>query len=192
MAQTKASTAKPSGGKKPGKRSSGTVRKASSKHTKAGSQRSKTRAKAKRPVSRSSSSNGGSSNKVSDGAKAVRESLEGAGQKAGRATSEVAGKAKIPLIAGGAAVVGAASGLALGASRSRSGKVLGVRMPKTKVKIRSKDLLKSADRVARAGEQIGRLSTGLREIQGTSGSSNGNGGDRSPIEVVLQGLTRRR
>jgi hypothetical protein len=60
------------------------------------------------------------------------------------------------------------------------------------VKIRSKDLLESADRVARAGEQIGRLSTGLREIQGTSDSTAGKGDGRSPIEVVLQGLTRRK
>jgi hypothetical protein len=63
-------------------------------------------------------------------------------------------------------------------------------MPKTKAKISSKDVVKSADKVARAGEKIGRLSTGFREIQGTSDLSNGN--DRSPIEVVLQGLTRRR
>lgn len=190
MAQTKASTAKSGGSKKAAKRPSATAKKASSKRSNAASKRSKTRARAKRPASGSSSSNG-SSNKASSGVSAVRESLGDAGQKAGRATSEAASKAKIPLIAGGAAVIGAASGLALAASRSSRGKVLGMRMPKSKVKIRSKDLLKSADKVARAGEQIGRLSTGLREIQGTSGSSNGNGGDRSPIEVVLQGLTRR-
>jgi hypothetical protein len=189
MAQTKASAAKRGGGKRVQKSPSRSAKKAASKRSKTGA--NKTRPKAKRPVSRSGSSNG-SSNKVSEGAKAVRESLGDVGQKAGRATSVAAGKAKIPLIAGGAAAVGAASGLALAASRSRHGKVLGMRMPKAKLKIRSKDLLKSADRVARAGEQVGRLSTGIREIQGTSGPSNGNGGDRSPIEVVLQGLTRRR
>jgi len=113
-----------------------------------------------------------------------------AGQRAGHATAKAASKAKIPLIAGGAALVGAASGAAIAAARSRGSKVLGVPMPKTKVKIRTKDLARTADRVASAGEQIGRLSTGLRELQGT-GHSNGNSRHRSPIEVVLQGLTRR-
>ncbi len=188
MAETK--TARPkkkaAGGKAAG-RASSSVKKAGSKSSKSSKARSSasSRAKAKRPAAQSHSTNG-----VSGGAKAVRETIGDAGQKAGRVTGEAASKAKIPLIAGGAAVVGAASGLALAASRSHGKKVLGMRLPRTKVKIRSKDLVKGADKVARAGEQIGRLSTGLREIQGTSGSSNGH--DRSPIEVVLQGLTRRR
>lgn len=179
MAETKTSRPKRSGGSKATKRSSSSAKKSSSK----------SRARGKRPTSQRPSSSG-SSNGVSKGVKAVRDTVEDAGQKAGRASSQAASKAKIPLIAGGAAVVGAASGLALAASRSHRSKVLGMKMPKTKVKIRSKDLVKSADRVARAGEQIGRLSTGLREIQGTSGPSNGS--DRSPIEVLLQGLTNRR
>jgi hypothetical protein len=80
--------------------------------------------------------------------------------------------------------------MALNSSRSKGTKVLGLTMPKTKVKIRSKDLVKAADRVAGAGEQIGRVSTGFRELQGTR-DSNGNGHHRSPIEVLIQGLTRR-
>ena len=127
---------------------------------------------------------------VVDGVSAVRETVGDAGQKAGHATAKAASKAKIPLIAGGAALVGAASGIALTAARSKGSKILGVQVPKTKVKIRTKDLARTADRVASAGEQIGRLSTGLRELQGTSGS-NSNGQQRSPIEVLLQGLTRR-
>jgi hypothetical protein len=182
MAETKTSRPKRTGSTKARKRPSSSAKKPRS--TSGGS-----RAKAKRPGSQRRSANA-SSNGVSKRAKAVRDSVEDAGQKAGHAGSQAASKAKLPLIAGGAAMVGAASGLALAASRSKGSKVLGMRMPKTKVKISSKDVVKGADKVARAGEKIGRLSTGFREIQGTRDSSNGN--DRSPIEVVLQGLTRRR
>lgn len=182
MAETKTSRPKKTAGSKAAKRSSSTTKKASAKSK---SRAKGGRAKAKKPISRSRPSSSSSK-----GAKAVRDTVEHAGQKAGRAGSQAASRAKIPLIAGGAAVIGAASGLALAASRSHSNKLLGMKMPKTKVKISSKDLAKSADKVARAGEQIGRLSTGLREIQGTKGSNNGH--DRSPIEVLLQGLTNRR
>lgn len=155
----------------------------------------KRKSTAKNSPSRSSSGNrsrdgGASASGIANGVSAIRETVGDAGEKAGHATTKAASKAKIPLIAGGAALVGAASGIAVTAARSRGGKVLGMQMPKAKVKIRTKDLAKTADRVASAGEQIGRLSTGLRELQGTAGT-NGNGQKRSPIEVLLQGLTRR-
>lgn len=131
-----------------------------------------------------------SGNGVASGVNSVRETVGDAGQKAGHATAKAASKAKIPLIAGGAALVGAAGGIAVTAARSKGSKVLGVQMPRTKVKIRTKDLARTADRVAGVGEQIGRLSTGIRELQ-RPGESNGNGQQRSPIEVLVQGLTRR-
>jgi hypothetical protein len=180
MAQTK-STTKKSGNKRAA--SAGASKKGAAKtKTKA----AKSRSKASSTAARASSGNG-SSKGVSGGIDAAREAIEDVGQKAGKATS----KAKVPLIAGGAALVGAASGVALNAARSNGSKVLGVKMPKTKVKISTKDLAKAADRVAGAGEQIGRLSTGIRELQGTSDGDRGNGRHRSPIEVVIQGLTRR-
>ena len=73
---------------------------------------------------KSSHSNGvaeGVANGVGDGAKAVRDAVGSAGKEAGHAVS----KAKIPLLAGGAAVAGTVGGLVLGASRSGD-KVLGV------------------------------------------------------------------
>jgi len=199
MATTKASrskTAKQKGPAKrrptPASRSAPKQRKGGSK-SKGGSKKSPSRANS---ASRSRSRVAGGSG-VANGVNAVRETVEDAGQKvgdagqrAGHATAKAASKAKIPLIAGGAALVGAAGGAAVAAARSRGSKVLGVSIPKTKVKIRTKDLARTADRVASAGEQIGRLSTSLRELQGT-GYSNGNNRHRSPIEVVLQGLTRR-
>jgi hypothetical protein len=189
MAQTK-SPAKKSPAKKskarPGSSASGSKAKSSSRP-----KASRSRSKASPSSSRASSRNG-ASKVVPDGLKSALDAVEDAGQKAGKATGKAASKAKVPLIAGGAALVGAASGMALNAARSNSSKVLGVKMPKTKVKIRSKDLAKAADRIAGAGEQIGRLSTGIREIQGSGHADNGNGQHRSPIEVLVQGLTRRR
>ena len=184
MAQTKSPTRK-SKAKRGGSGSGSKPKSSSSPKAR------KSRSKASSSSPRASSRNG-SSKVVPDGIKSAREAVEDAGQKAGKATTKVASKAKVPLIAGGAALVGAASGIALNAARSHSTKVLGVKMPKTKVKVSSKDLARAADRVASAGEQIGRLSTGIREIQGTSDADHGNGRHRSPIEVVIQSLTRRR
>jgi hypothetical protein len=108
-----------------------------------------------------------------------------------RASPTKAGKAKIPLIAGGAALAGAASGIALNAARSGNGKVLGKKFPgRKRVKLRSKDLAKTADSLASFGEQVGAVSAGLRTAQEVRG--NGDGAHNSPLEVLLQGLTKRR
>jgi hypothetical protein len=186
MAQTKTSN------KKAAKRSTSNSRKAPTSRRRSSSS-AKRRSGSKSPSSASRSSGNGSSS----GVQAVRDTVAEVGHKAGHATSETASKAgqaaskaKVPLIAGGAALAGAvASGVALSAARSKKGKVLGVKMPKTKMKFETKDLVKTADRVASAGEQIGRVSAGVR--RGTN-SSNGADDHRSPIEVLIQGLTRRR
>jgi hypothetical protein len=160
---------------------------ASSRRSKASSSRSKNGA----PAAQRSSGNGASSHGVVDELKAARDTVGDVGKKAASTTGKAVSKAKVPLIASGAALAGVAGGLALNSTRSKGTKVLGVKMPKTKVKIRSKDLVKAADRVAGAGEQIGRVSTGFRELQGTSDPDHGNGHHRSPLEVVIEGLTRR-
>ena len=140
---------------------------------------------AKRSTARSTT------NGASGGIKSVRDAIGDAGEKAGHATSQVASKGKIPLIAGGAALAGAAGGMALNAARSGGGKVLGMNVPKRKrVKISSKDLVKTANNLASFGEQVGAISAGLRNAQELS--SNDNGVHNSPLEVLLQGLTRRR
>jgi hypothetical protein len=58
-----------------------------------------------------------------------------------------------------------------------------------KVKVSSKD-------VARAAKGVGHLSAQVSEIAGglenAAEGRNGNGRHRSPVEVVLQGLTARR
>jgi len=98
------------------------------------------------------------------------------------------GRSALPLVAGGAALVGAAGGIALGAAKSGS-KILGVRLPQPKrVQIRSKDLSKAAKRVGSFGDQVGELTSELRGIRHDLGDEKGN----SPLEILLKGLTERR
>jgi hypothetical protein len=106
--------------------------------------------------------------------------------------SKVASNAKTPLLASGAALAGAAGGLALGAMRSRRShthKVLGLKMPQAKrVKRRSRDVAKAAREVGTLSQHMSELATELRHVR-----ENSNGGKhRSPVEIVLDGLTARR
>jgi hypothetical protein len=174
MAETKTKRAKPA--KKAKASGSAKTSKAKSKKT-----------ARKPPASTPAAENGnGSSHVVGDGAKAVRDAVGSAGKEAGHVVS----KAKIPLLAGGAAVVGTVGGIALGASRSGD-KVLGVKLPKPKrVKLRSKDLSKVAKEVGRFGENVGELTAELKHAR--EGLANGERKHNSPIEVLLHGLTSRR
>lgn len=122
----------------------------------------------------------------------MRNAVGGAGQTVGK----VASKAKGPLVAGGAVIAGAGGAMALAAAskgnrKSHKGmKSLKAAMPKKpKVKIKSDDLAKAAKQVGKVSAQVGEIAGGIERAQG---SSNGDGKHRSPIEVVLQGLTARR
>jgi len=87
----------------------------------------------------------------------------------------------VPLLAGGAAIAGAAGGLALGHRQSHHKSRLG--------KVSSKDLTRAAKKVGEVGAEVGELAL---EVRRARESRNGNGRThRSPIEVVLQGLTSR-
>jgi hypothetical protein len=118
-----------------------------------------------------------------------------------------AGKAKVPLMAGGAALMGAAAGgLAVGA-RSRRAKGIAKAIPRRplvkvprrplmkvarppQIKVNSRDLKHAAKEVGAFGAQVGRVAS---ELQGVREESNGkHGKHRSPVEVVLEGLTARR
>jgi hypothetical protein len=112
----------------------------------------------------------------------VLETVEEAAKDAGGKVASVATKAKVPLLAGGAALAGAAGGLALGARQAHHKSGLG--------KVSSKDLTKAAKKVGEVGAQVGEVAL---EVRRARESTNGNGkAHRSPIEVVLQGLTSRR
>lgn len=194
MAQTKTKRAKPATKSRASSTSKVKTTKAKAKTTRKSSGRKATATKSRpngassKPRSSQSNGNGVASdvaNGVGDGAKAVRDAVGSAGKEAGHAVS----KAKIPLLAGGAAVAGTVGGLVLGASRSGD-KVLGIKLPKSKrVKLRSRDFSKAAKEVGRFGENVGELTTELRRAR--EGLASGDGKQSSPIEVLLSSLTSR-
>jgi len=99
--------------------------------------------------------------------------------------SSLASKLKTPAIAGGAAVAGLAGGLAL-AKRGSSTKVFGVRMPSAQAT--SQNLVDAAKQIGSFGERVGELANEVRMVrEGVAHSHR-----RSPVEVVLEGLTSRR
>ncbi|HST69100.1 MAG TPA: hypothetical protein VLI94_05530 [Solirubrobacterales bacterium] len=94
----------------------------------------------------------------------------------------------MPLVAGGAALAGAAGGLALAASKTGKRSKLGKAMTRRpKVKVSSKDVAKAAKGVGSFSAQVSEIAGGLE-----SAAEGRNGKHRSPVEVVLQGLTARR
>jgi hypothetical protein len=119
---------------------------------------------------------------------------------AGSAVGDAAKKVRTPAIAGGAALAGLAGGFALAARGGGPRRVLGVPIPGThkplvkinsprgsRAKSASKDILKAAEEVGSAGRQVSKL---LDEVDRVRGALNG-GRRRSPVEVVLEGLTSR-
>lgn len=100
----------------------------------------------------------------------------------GRAAS----RAKVPLVASGAALMGAAGGLAVGARSRRAKGIARAIQRRPQVKVKSRDLKHAAKEVGNFSAQMGRLAS---ELQSTREK---NGKNRSPVEVVLEGLTARR
>lgn len=132
---------------------------------------------------RSSTSKNGAA-RVDAARNAVEETAKHAGHSVGEAASGVgraASKAKTPLLAGSAAVAGVAGGIALGRNSSKA------RPRRPKVKIDSHDLAKAAKEVGQFGMDVGQLAAELRRNREAAHGTK----RRSPIEVVLQGLTNR-
>ena len=120
-------------------------------------------------------SNASKPNPVAAVSNATDKATTAVGDTAAKATSAVgnaAGKAKLPLLAGGAALAGVAGGAALGARQAR-------RHPH--------GFAKAAKGVGALGVQAGHLAS---ELQRNREATNGQ--HRSPLEVVLEGLTARR
>jgi hypothetical protein len=112
----------------------------------------------------------------------------GSAKAAGFDLASAARKAKTPLIASGAALAGAAGGLALGSRGSRGGKIVGALRPsKPRIQMSSHDLAEAAKSVGQFGAQMGELATELRRTREEAANEK----RRSPIEVVLEGLTAR-
>jgi hypothetical protein len=117
----------------------------------------------------------------------VEETVKDAGKSVGNVASKAGhavGKAKVPLMAGGAALAGVAGGMALGNRQSHRHRGIKGRLEK----VDSDDLAKAARKVGDFSAQIGELAVEARRIRGESNGKR----NRSPIEVVLDGLTARR
>ncbi len=100
----------------------------------------------------------------------------------------LAQRLKTPAIAAGAAAAGLAGGIALTGRGSRK-KVLGVRVPAGgAAQSTSQNLAEAAKQIGSFGERVGELANEVRMVREGVAQSR----TRSPIEVVLQGLTSRR
>lgn len=178
MAETKTRPASARG--KTTKRKPSKARKASAAKSSNGASASRaTKPRTTKTKSASRSKNG--AGRVDAARNAVEETAKHAGLSVGDAASTVgraASKAKTPLLAGSAAVAGVAGGIALG----RNSKA---RPRRPKVKINSHDLAKAAKEVGQFGVDVGQLASELqRNREAAHGAKR-----RSPIEVVLEGLT---
>ena len=121
---------------------------------------------------------------VEDKSKAAGHAVEEGAKQAGKAIGRAASKAKVPLIAGGAAVAGAGAGMALSHAQSRRHRG-GLKSAMSSVK--SDDVAKAARKAGDFGMRMGEIAY---EVRRARDNSNGQA-KRSPIEVVLQGLTSR-
>ena len=139
-----------------------------------------------KPRKASSSRNHSSS---SNGAGGVKRQLESAGD----AVTSAAGKAKGPALAGGAALAGLVGGVALASRGGGRRRVLGMPVPGTRralIRVGRPGGGKSARNFAKAAGQMAELAT---EVKLAREQLDGNNKvRRSPVEVVLDGLTARR
>ncbi|MET0557313.1 MAG: hypothetical protein ABW065_01400 [Solirubrobacterales bacterium] len=122
---------------------------------------------------------------VEEKAKDVGKGVGQAGKEVGRAVK----KARVPLLASGAAIAGAAGGAVLASRQAhRHGGIT-----KAVRKIEGEDVVRAARRVGDVSARVGQFAADFqRAREASNGAGNGNGKHRSPIEVVLQGLTARR
>ena len=138
-----------------------------------------------KPRKASSSRNNSSS---SNGAGGVKRQLG----SAGGAVTSAAGKAKGPALAGGAALAGLVGGVAIASRGGGRRRVLGMPVPGTRralIRVGRPGGGKSARNFAKAAGQMAELATEVRLAREQLG---GNNVRRSPVEVVLDGLTARR
>jgi hypothetical protein len=122
----------------------------------------------------------------------VAESTKQSPGGARSALGGIADKAKVPALAVGAGLLGLAGGAVLTARNSRK-RVLGVPMPtKSGTQAVSRNLADVAKNVESLGEGMGSLAAEVRRVrEGLAAEGDSEKRRPSPIEVVLQGLTRR-
>lgn len=135
--------------------------------------------------SRSRSSSRGGSNGGPVGS--ARESVVEGAQTAGRTVGSAANAAKVPAVAGGAALAGLVGGMAI--ARGGRRRLLGVPVPGTRrplVRINGRG--SGTKQLMKTGRQMAELAVEVRQARQQLATER----RRSPIEVVLDGLTSRR
>ncbi|HSJ18417.1 MAG TPA: hypothetical protein VK920_10015 [Solirubrobacterales bacterium] len=118
-------------------------------------------------------------------ARDAERSVADAASSTSKTMGNVASKAKGPAVATAAGVAGVAGGLLIAQRRSKPSVL--ARGGNT-MESASKGLLKATENVGKASERVGRLSEEVRRVR--EGIEAG-GKRRSPIEVLLDGLTHR-
>jgi hypothetical protein len=140
-------------------------------------------ARRKSTSSRSANRSSSSSKKQSTAAKA-KEATSKSAHSAGDAIGATARKLKTPAIAAGAGLAGLAGGIAL--TRGRKKKVLGVPLPG---RTTTKNLTGAAKNFGALAERTGHVAEQVRVVSEALGNNDNR--RRSPVEVLLEGLTRR-
>ena len=124
-------------------------------------------------------------------ARDAEHSVADAASSTGKAVGNVASKARGPALATGAAAAGVAGGLLIAHRRSRAKRLGIVPVPRgTTMKSVGEGLLRATENVGRAGDRVGQFSEEVRRVR-EGLEAGGTAKRRSPIEVVLDGLTHR-
>ena len=185
--QTKSKASRTSSGKQSKPRSSSAKARTSrtrAKATRSSHKSGTTRTAGSQSPSRQGSNSSKSGGTITSAKDATAKRLRDTGDTVG----SVAKKLRTPAIAAGAGLAGLAGGMAL--TRDRRKRALGVALPgRSATRRTSKNLAGAAKNVGALAERTGRVA---QQVRVASEALDQNGSQRrSPVEVVLEGLTRR-
>ena len=155
----------------------------------------RTAAKSRSSASRSQTSRTPKRKASSSGQKGVVDAAKDATTKganaAGNTVTSTAKKLKTPLIATGTALAGVAAGLAL--TRKQNKGISGIHLPSRGTRrATTKGLGEAAKNIGMLAERTGKVAHQVRVASEAIGEGGAPRKSRSPIEVVLEGLTSRR
>lgn len=119
----------------------------------------------------------------------AKETTVNGAKTAGGAVASAAKQFKTPAIAAGVGLAGVAGGIALGRG-TKSKKSLSVPLSGRSAKATSKKLSGAAKNVGAIAEQTGQVAERVRQVSAAIGGEQ-SATRRSPVEVVLEGLTKR-
>ena len=119
----------------------------------------------------------------------AKETTVNGAKTAGGAVASAAKELKTPAIAAGVGLAAVAGGIALGRG-TKSKKSLSVPLSGRSAKATSKKLSGAAKNVGAVAEQTGQVAERVRQLSAAI-SGEQSAARRSPVEVVLEGLTKR-